>query len=110
MYQEDAEARDHRREIVAAEDDRRKGVYGPTSRGRWVGFYVATDPDPENPNPHHWKVTGGPYDSAEEANAAAEREEEELKTELELDDVSDYFRWLIIDCSHVEEVCRRAQS
>lgn len=35
-YQEDAEAREHRRELVAAEDDRRRGTYEPPLGYEWM--------------------------------------------------------------------------
>ncbi len=36
MYQEDAEYFDHRRQLVAEEDDRRKGTYTTSEGGVWI--------------------------------------------------------------------------
>lgn len=36
MYQEDAEAREHQRALIAEQDDRRKGTYTTSEGGKWM--------------------------------------------------------------------------
>jgi hypothetical protein len=63
-------------------------------------FFVALDPEPENPNPHAWEINdSGPFESYEAAEEFAIQQERELREELDLHadaDVSDWFAWTVV--------------
>lgn len=85
MYQEDAEARDHRRALIEAEDDRKKGVYGTPPLGPnefpYEALYVCATTDEFGQQ--RWFVEDGnadwisdPFDTRDLAEAELARLQE----------------------------------
>lgn len=59
-------------------------------------YFLATDTDPENPNPHAWNLEGGPFSTEEEASQFAQREEDELRREYGDEYAGEAYRWLVV--------------
>jgi len=67
-----------------------------------MSWRIATDPNPDDPNPHAWQVGSLAFATEQEATYYAQSEEDELVSEYGQEYAADNYRWLIIEDARME--------